>query len=137
MLLDKENLLCDKQAVTVDAATTNVIDLGQGLIGDEGFGTPKPFFAQVVEPFNNLTSLEFKIQTATDEAFTTPIAIYSSGAIAQASLVAGYKFPVNFLPKGCKRYIRGYFDVTGATAPTTGKVTAGFSAGDDASYQDA
>ncbi|MDD3238227.1 MAG: hypothetical protein PHV37_09050 [Candidatus Gastranaerophilales bacterium] len=135
MQLDKENLLCDGQAITADAATTNTIDLGKGTPGDKGFGTPKPFFAQVIEDFDNLTSMAFKLQTCATESGTYTD-IYTSGDIALASLKAGYRFPINFLPKGCKRYLKGYFDITGTTAPTKGKVTAGFTAGDDASYQD-
>lgn len=125
MYLDKENLFSDEQAVTVSAASTNVIDLGA-----EGADVNSPneknaeVFAQVVEDFAALTSLKVTIQHATDAAFTTPVVAYESTAILAAALVAGYKFPLSGLPAGLNRYLRIYFTVAGDDA-TAGKITSG------------
>ena len=83
MILDEQALFSDKQAVTADAASTNVIKVG----GNIAKGTPVEILAQVVEQdFATLTSLEIKVQTATDSAFTTPIDLASTGTILVSKL---------------------------------------------------
>ena len=135
MLYDKENLFSENQAITSDAASTNVIQLAKVQLKEVAFGTPIPLRIQVTEDFATLTSLEIKVQTATDAAFTTPVDLASTGAIAAASLKAGYVAPINFIPKGNKGYLRLYYDVTGSSA-TAGKITAGIVAANEGSYQD-
>jgi len=134
MLFDLQSIFSDNQAVTSDAASTNVIQLAKGNIKEVAYGTPIPLRIQVTETFATLTSLNIKVQTATDAAFTTPVTLAQTGDIAAASLVAGYVAPINFIPKGNLGYMRLYYDVTGSNA-TTGKITAGIVAGDEASYQ--
>lgn len=132
MLLDLENLFSDNQAITADAASTNVVKMG-GNYKEVAFGTPIPLHIQVTEDFATLTSLNIQVQTATDAAFTTPVVLAETGAIAAATLKAGYVAPINFIPKGNKGYMRLYYDVTGSNA-TAGKITAGIVAGDEGSY---
>jgi hypothetical protein len=122
MYLDSTNLFSDDQAITGDAASTNVIDLGADF--DLGKGEPVKLLIQVTEDFDNLTSLNAKIQTDDNSAFSSPTDLAESGDIALASLKVGYVFSINFMPRGNQRYIRVYYDVTG-TAPTAGKITAG------------
>ncbi len=133
MLLDTENLFSDNQAITADAASTNVINLADGKYKEVAFGTPIPLHIQVTEDFATLTSLNIQVQTAEDEAFTTPVTLTETGAIAAATLKAGYVAPINFIPRGNKGYMRLYYDVTGSNA-TAGKITAGIVAGDEGSY---
>lgn len=133
MLYDLENLFSDNQAVTSDAASTNVVKLSNGPLKEVAYGTPIPLRIQVTEDFATLTSLEIKVQTATDAAFTSPVTLATTGAVAAASLVAGYVAPINFIPKGNLGYLRIYYDVTGSSA-TTGKITAGIVAGNEGSY---
>lgn len=133
MIFDMTLLLSDGQAVTADAASTNVIDLGttrtpygasQPLGRDVGIGAKVPLSCSVTETFNNLTSLQVQVQTSPDNVTWTTI---EGGAVVPAaSLVAGYQFDVPYrIPEGVKaRYFRTFYDVTG-TAPTTGKITAG------------
>lgn len=139
MILDKTLIFGEKQAITVDAGSTNVIDIGAAgtayghaaaVRRDIGIATEIPIFLMVTEVFNNLTSLTVSLQVDDDEAFGSPTTIATSAPILLASLVAGYKFtwPAE-LPEGtAERYIRVYYDVTG-TAPTTGKITAAIVAG--------
>ena len=134
MLLDLENIFSDNQAITADAASTNVIKMA-GNIKEVANGTPIPLRIQVTEDFATLTSLNIQVQTATDAAFTTPSTLVETGAIAAATLKAGYVAPINFIPKGNLGYMRLYYDVTGNSA-TAGKITAGIVAGPDGSYQD-
>lgn len=138
MLLDKENLFSDNQAITADAASTNVINIADGNFKEVAFGTPIPIRIQVTEGFTGASSLEIKVQTATDAAFTTPVTLATTGAIGSANLTAGYVAPINFIPKGNLGYMRLYYDVTVASGGSisAGKITAGIVAGNENSYQD-
>lgn len=134
MLFDKENQFSDNQAITASAPSTNVIDM-TGNLNEIAFATPMPLRIQVVEDFATLTSLEIKVQTATDSVFTSPVTLATTGSIPIADLVKGYVAPINFIPKGNKGYMRLYYAVTGDNA-TAGKIKAGIVAGNDNSYQD-
>lgn len=134
MIFDRQTLFSDAQAITADAASTNVIDLGpiaSGVTRDVGKGKKIPLVIQVVEAFNTLTSLEVKVQVDSTDAFSSPKDVATSGAIALADLKAGKRFSIDVIPRGTdERFMRLYYDVTG-TAPTLGKVTAGVVMGAD------
>lgn len=125
MLLDQQALFSAAQAITASAASTNVIDTGSNK--DVGKYGDIPLLIQVVEGFNNLTSLAVTVQTDDNAAFSSPTDVLAM-TIPVASLVMGYKSPVITLPMKMERYIRLNYTVTG-TAPTTGKVTAGITGG--------
>ncbi|HGF5711390.1 MULTISPECIES: Bbp16 family capsid cement protein [Klebsiella pneumoniae complex] len=125
MLLDQQALFSAAQAITATAASTNVIDTGSNK--DVGKYGDIPLLIQVVEGFNNLTSLTVTVQTDDNSAFSSAADVLSM-TIPLASLVLGYKSPVITLPMTMERYIRLNYTVTG-TAPTTGKVTAGITGG--------
>ena len=122
MIFDTENLFSDHQAITANAASSNVLDLGAAG-RDIGVGESVPLQIQVTEAFDNLTSLAVAFQTSVDEAFSSPIELAAS-TVLLADLVAGKKFPITNVPEGTKRYNRLYYTVTG-TAPTAGKIKAG------------
>ncbi|ENT4334822.1 hypothetical protein HV234_07285 [Klebsiella grimontii] len=125
MLLDQQALFSAAQAITATAASTNVIDTGSNK--DVGKYGDIPLLIQVVEAFNNLTSLTVTVQTDDNSAFSSAADVLTM-TIPLASLVLGYKSPVITLPMKMERYIRLNYTVTG-TAPTTGKVTAGITGG--------
>lgn len=137
MIFDTTLLLSDAQSITATAASTNVLDLGAmgraygaaaDLPRDVGKGEPVPLLVQVVEGFNNLTSLKIDIELDSTEAFT-PDKTIPLGTFALAELVAGFSVPFPSLPNGINlRYMRLKYTVTG-TAPTTGAITAGIVAG--------
>jgi len=124
MYFDKQ-LMFDESAaaITATGASANVIDLGSA---DAGKSEDLDIFARTTEAFNNLTSLGVKLQTATDAAFTTPEDLPAQETITLASggLAINKAVLRTSLPKGCLRYVRLYYTVSG-TAPTTGKITAG------------
>lgn len=124
MYLDKQ-LMFDESAaaITASGASTNVLDLGSA---DVGKSEEIDIFARTTEAFNNLTSLGIKLQTATDAAFTSPVDLPAQETITLASggLAINKEVLRAQLPKGCLRYVRLYYTVTG-TAPSTGKITAG------------
>lgn len=132
MILDEQALFSDEQAVTASAASTNVVKTN----GDIGKGTPVELLVQVTEDFATLTSLTVGVQTSDTENFSSVTTLTQSSAVAAASLVKGYRFPLNFLPTGIKKYLRLYYTVTGSNA-TAGKITAGIVAGNEASYHNA
>jgi hypothetical protein len=142
MIFDRQNLFSDRQAITATAGSTDVIDLMltgipygnvERLKRDVGAGDPIPLLVQVVETFNNLTSLTISLQTSDDPAFGSGnVDHYTTGAVPLASLIAGYKTSHSIIPEGglagMKRYMRLLYTVAG-TAPTAGRVTAGIVAG--------
>ena len=120
MILDNQAIFSDKQAVTASAASTNVIKVN----GDIAKGEPVEILAQVVAAFATCTSVKVGVQTDSAEDFSNAVTLAETAAIPVASLVAGYVFPLKFLPKGIKKYLRLYYTVAGSNA-TTGKITAG------------
>lgn len=137
MIFSAELLLSDDQAITATAASTNYIDLGpQGtpygaaaaLSYDRAHGEPVCIEVIVTEAFNNLTSLQIDLETDDNTGFSSATAVYSE-TIALANLTVGRNIAIMYLPEGItERYMRLNYTVTG-TAPTTGQVTAGISAG--------
>lgn len=135
MLFDKQSMFSDQQAITASAASTNIIDLGApetpkhaaaAITQDIGKGRPIPLWVQVTEDFDALTSLQITLQMDTVEAFSSPTTVITTPAILLASLVAGYKTRIDWVPEGVvERFIRLNYAVNG-TNPTVGKITAGF-----------
>lgn len=121
MIIDKELEFSDSQAITGDAVSTNVVDLTHTV--DTAPGKDVKVRFQVDTAFNTLTSLDIALQTATDEAFTSPVEL-ASRSVALASLVAGYSFEIT-VPSTALRYLRVNYDVVG-TDPTAGAVSAFF-----------
>ena len=134
MITDKQAQFSDAQAITVTAASTNSIDLGATgtVINAAGpivrrisaGGNPIPLLVQVVEDFNNLTSLKIDIELDSTSTFT-PDKTITIGTFLLAELKKGFQVPWHYLPDGISlQYMQLKYTVTG-TAPTTGKITAG------------
>lgn len=122
MLLDKENLFSDAQAITATAVSTNVVDLGTAK--DHGPGEVLNLLVQVTENFATLTSLTVALQTDTVEGFGSVEVVAQTAAIAAAALKAGYEFKLAIPRQGLKRFLRLNYTVGGSNA-TAGKITAG------------
>lgn len=129
-----ETLFSNAQAVTATGASTNVIHTAFGKLKEISFGTPLPLLIQVVEAFKGCNSVKVAVQTSATEDFTEVVTLAETAAIPVAELVSGYKFPINFMPKGNLGYTRLYYTVDGTA--TAGKIDAGVVAGHDNSYQD-
>lgn len=126
MILDTQALFSDAQAITASAASTNVVDLGAAK--DLGAGCAIPILIQVVEDFNTLTSLAIALQVDDNAAFSSATTVQTTSVVL-ADLVAGKRIPPMWVPEGVdEQYVRLNYTVTG-TNPTTGKITAGFSMG--------
>ena len=95
MILSAQQLFSDYQAITANADSTNVIDLGvpgtpfraqAPLVQDIGKGAKIPILVQVTADFNTLTSLTINLSKGPTTALGTTIL---SQAIVLADLVAG------------------------------------------------
>lgn len=133
MILDKENLFSDEQAVTADAVGTNVIDLSQDR--SIGNGTPMAVLFTVDVAADQTTGDEdytFDVEYASNAAQSTGRQligrrVFESGtptAPAQDAdlLVAGFQFYVPIPPtklSESERYLGIRYDVTGTTPTIT------------------
>lgn len=141
MIFDRTLLFSNAQAITADAASTDIVDLlatgtayghAAALQKDVGKGAAIPLLIQVVEAFNTLTSLRVVVQCDDNAGFASPKDVLEV-TLPLASLTAGRTFPIIAIPPGVnERYLRIYYDITG-TAPTLGKITAGVTMGDQTS----
>jgi hypothetical protein len=126
MILDTQNLFSDSQAITVTADSTNVIDLGAAS-RDISVGGELDILIQVMQAFTaaGAATLQTQVITSDDSGFATGnVTVFDSGAVAKATLVAGYQIRVGQLQGPVKRYLKLVFTV--ATGPmTAGKVTGG------------
>jgi len=116
MLLDNTLMLSEEQAITSSAASTNIID--QQAAGDAH--THAALGVRVDETFTGATAVKVSLQTAADSNFTSPTELLGV-TFAVAELVAGKTLLKAVLPIGAKRYLRGYYTVTGTA--TAGKLT--------------
>lgn len=136
MLMDLQSMFSDKQAITVTAASTNVIDFGAAgtpkhakaaVTRDIGKGRPIPIVVTVNQTFTDVGSdatLTVALQVHDDDAFGAPTTVVSQ-VFALATLVAGVDLPPFYVPEGVKqRYARLYYTVTSGPM-TAGKITAG------------
>ncbi|MBZ5639766.1 MAG: hypothetical protein LAO51_13550 [Acidobacteriia bacterium] len=129
MITDDLMDLSRDQAITATAASTDYYDARTST--DLGAGEHLHVWAKVTEAFNNLTSLTFALQCDDDPAFGTAATLWTT-AVLLAGLTLNKPVPLPGISAGNrKRYWRLYYTVTG-TAPTTGKISAGFNRGKSA-----
>jgi hypothetical protein len=133
MIVDNTLVFSDGQAITADARSTNVVDIGAAgtspghaaaVPRDIGKGYAIPIVVNITEAFNTLTSLTVSLQTDDNAGFSSPKEVASrTYLLAELTLGARLSFPAS-LPEGVdERYLSLYYDVNG-TVPTTGKIFA-------------
>lgn len=123
MLIDSQNEFSQDQAITATAASTNIIDLS--LDRDIGKGEPVPILVQVTTTFTaaGAATLTVDLETDDNSSFSSATNLWTSGAIGKATLVAGYKFLIHYMPRANEQYLR--LNYTVATGPmTAGKIQA-------------
>ena len=118
MILDAKLKFSESQAVTVTADSANVLDLQAGgdALGEENLYLQIQTKAVAVDAVGNAT-VTFSLITSVDEAFTTPITLWSSAAIGKAALPANTVAAKLQLPIGVKRFLKVNYAV--ATGPLT------------------
>lgn len=117
MILDKLGELSAAQAVTVDAASTNIVDLLSIRQIGAGERLWVVFIITVAADFTTGDeTYQFNLETDDNSSFSSK-AILSSMAIVATTLVAGYKFAMAVPLERMERYFRAFYD-TGGTTPT-------------------
>ena len=133
MILDTQTMFSDDQAITASAASTNLLDLGASgtpvgaaaAISRDLGNSVVPILIQVTTAFANNTSLKVGIQTDDNTGISSAATVLESEAIAVATLVAGYKFVMQYVPMTVnERYVRLYYTIAGSNA-NAGNITAG------------
>jgi len=117
MIIDKELELSDGQAITADAASTNVIDFGQATDVAPGVPLQVRFQVDTALSGGSFSALTVNLQTDTVENFASPTTLLSF----TAPNVAGDDYIVK-IPEGCQQYLRLQYDVD--NNPTAGAVSA-------------
>lgn len=115
MFIDNNLVLADGQASTVSVASTNYIDT---LAAGDAYEASWLVVRIVVAAVGG-TSLAFDLRTDSASTFPTDTVLFSTGAIAVASLTANTIVARVRIPIGSKRYLRGYITAVGAPASTT------------------
>jgi len=124
-ILDKFLQYSDKQAVTVTAVSTNVVDAGatkNAAIGrDLGAGTPLFLFLNVSQTFTaaGAATLVATLQDSADNVTFADVA--SIGPLSLAQLTAGKGYNLGF-PIPTRRYTRVNYTV--ATGPMTAGIVS-------------
>ncbi len=125
MIIDLENSFSNDQDLAQTAAaydSTNIIKLP----ANSAHGNPLRILVQVTETFTSggAATLAVDLETDDNEAMASPVNLYTGTAIALATLAAGYRFMIDFVPRGDEGYLRLEYTIGTATT-TAGKITAG------------
>ena len=113
MILDYKNQFSRLQAVTTDAASTDVVD--QGAAG-QAYGGELWLVGRVGTAFgsaNGTATLVVKLQSDSAEAFNVAVVDhFVSPSYAVADLTANKILFKVRVPVGMKQYVRGYYDTS-------------------------
>ena len=125
-------ILSEEQALTATADSEDVIDLGAGydawgaVVAAPELGEGRPLWLNVMvsktlASAGKAATLTVKFMTGTADTCTTTV--FSTAALAEAVLVAGYCIASVPLPMGLNRYIKLTYTV-GVENFTSGAVSA-------------
>lgn len=133
MILDERLEFCDATALNTGAAGSylvgDVIDLG-ATSRDIGNGEPLYLCIQVdtaVDSAGDGVTLQFHLCSDAQAAIAddgTATYHFSTGVLAQATLIAGYKVAMVALPMGTYERYLGILQTTAVEAVTAGKINA-------------
>lgn len=124
MILDKLNLFSNAQAVNSSSGSTDVFDLSTSSPCGGGEEFEVLIHVDTAVEAAGAATVQFKLQTDDNSAFSSPTTLVQTDAIPKATLVAGYQIKLRFKPGALmERYLRLYYAV--ATGPlTAGAFTA-------------
>lgn len=122
-IIDKFNQFSDAQAFTTgDTTSTKSFDTKSADIGT-GEDTYLTVLVNTTVTSNGAATVEVKYVESDSADLSAPTVLATSGAIAKATLVAGYKALRIKIPANCKRYVGVIYTVAVADL-TAGKFTA-------------
>lgn len=134
MILNKNLILSEAQAITATAISQNVIQWptngiipgdAAAIVRNLGAGTPLPILLQVVETFATLTSLTITLETSAAADLSSSTVLASSGALALAVLTAGHRPTfLRYMPDATLLAFIGLRYTVGGSNATAGKITA-------------
>lgn len=120
-IIDYENELADKQAVTATAATTNAIDFGAAKDAAKGNPLMLEIICDEAAVSGGSTTVDFQLEFDTTDSFTPDAVADLAMGVAKADLVAGAVIYRGSVPEvGDYRYMQGKFTVNTANL-TAGK----------------
>lgn len=126
MIIDRNTLVSNAQAVTATAVSTDTIDLG--ALRDIGTGAKISAFVtvDVAATAAGAATVTFAVITSANADLSSATTLYTTSAIGKATLVAGYKvFDITIPRQLLSRYLG--LNYTVATGPlTAGAFTGGF-----------
>jgi hypothetical protein len=146
MLMDRQNTFSNDQAVTADAISTNVIDLGPlsagNLIRDIGAGAPLYLHILVTTTIDSAGEAATLVATlesdSTANLATSATVHWTSATVTEANLAAGTWIAKGVaLPSGAYERYLGVRYVSGTEDFTSGNITAWISNNrfDDRTYE--
>lgn len=124
MIIDKQLMMSDGQLITGSAASESYIDTGakgNALDGSELYLVVR--VKVELDSAGEAATLTIALQSDSDPAFGTVVTHFSTAALLEAALVAGYVALKMKLPVGLGRYIRLYYTY-GTEVFTGGSVDA-------------
>lgn len=132
MILDKQSMFSDRQAITSSCASEQTMDLRvSGL--NMGFGTKVPLLIQVNEEFTGVQAVKIMLQTSDTADFSDLSNLAEVNLTEQGLKAGGRPVGLDALPSGrYKRYLRLFYELNGTA--TSGKLTAGVSMGADETH---
>lgn len=110
MILDATLRFAREQALSGGTAATDVIDL---VKGGNALACEPVVTIHMAEAAAGGTKAVFELQTSDSEAFTSPDTLWRSGEVLTAKMGKGAEVAAFRIPRGAKRYVRGYVTVTG------------------------
>lgn len=133
MLIDKQNQFSDAQTLVINAATptasTNIVDLGVARDIGGAVTDNLMLLCQIGTAFaasGGAAELQVDFQTAPDNGSGSPgswVTLASSGPVAKANLVQGYKFLQGEPIGPTQRFVRLQYTVT-TNNGTAGTISA-------------
>jgi hypothetical protein len=127
MLRDQQLMFSDNYAVCTAGSECSKNAAGDTVydgtaVRNIGSGTPLAFVVHVLADFDNVTSVNFALQSHDDNAFGGQTAVVATGAIVLASLKAGKRWIVPLPPDvGNEQFYRAYYTLVGSNN-VSGKV---------------
>src|SRR5690349_2007387 len=117
-MLDKNHIFSDRQAITVDAASTNAIKNPASTHQIDQAVKHFKLMVCVAVAWTTGTSVVVSLQDSAD-GVTYADTIIKAASVLAATLIAGYVIIQAYLPAGLRQYLQVYYDVTGTFDATS------------------